>query len=105
MFTISEANTSDRCKKLKSWYQSTLQDSALKTSSLCTSINEESLPDIVNTERSPLIITSHLSDDSASQLVSSTDEPLYCNPGCEEDEIYFWFKVRKVFKLRPHQIK
>ena len=22
MFTVSEANTSDRCKKLKSWYQS-----------------------------------------------------------------------------------
>ena len=104
MFTISEANTSDRCKELKSWYQSTLQENTAKTSSLCASINDESLPDTVNTERSPLI-TSHLSDGNISQLVSSTDEPLYEDPGCVEDEVYSWFKGRKTFKLMPHEIK
>ena len=111
MFTLSEANTSDRCKKLKSWYHSTLQESAAKTSSLCSSNNkDESLPDIVNTEQSPLITddSGHMSDGNAkttSQPVFSTDELLYEDPGCEEDEIYNWFKGRKISKLRPHQIK
>ena len=101
MFTISEANTSDRCKELKSWYQSTLQENTVKTSSLCALINDESLPDTVNTRQSPLI-TSHLPDSNISQC---TDEPLYEDPGCIEDEVYSWFKGRKTFKLMPHEIK
>ena len=104
MFTVSEANTSDRCKKLKSWYQSTLQESAVKTSSL---INDQSLPDDMM-EQAPLIInnSSELSDcnvNLSSQL--STDELLYEDPGCEQDEIYSWLNDRKYLKLSPHQIK
>ena len=104
MFTISEANTSDRCKELKSWYQSTLQENTAKTSSLCSSINDATLPDIVNAGQSPLI-TNHLSDSNNSQLVFSTDEPLYEDPGCVGDEVCSWLKGRKTFELMPHEIK
>jgi len=104
MFTISEVNTSDRCKRLKFWYQSTLQESAAKTLSLCSNVP---FPDVFNMELSPLITddSSYLSDGNANQLVSSTDEPLYEDPGCEEDEVYSLFKGRKISKLRPHQVK
>ena len=104
MFKLSEVNTSDHCKRLKSWYQSTLQESAVKTSSLCSNVP---FPDVVNMEHSPLIVddSSYLSDANTSQLVSSTDEPLYEDPGCEEDEIYNLFKGRKISKLRPCQVK
>ena len=104
MFTVSEANTSDRCKKLKSWYQSTLQESAIKTSSL---INDHSLPDD-KMEQAPLIVNDscNLSDcnvNLSSQL--STDELLYEDPGCEKDEIYDWLKDGKILKLKQYQIK
>ena len=104
MFAVSEANTSDHCKKLKSWYQSTLQESAVKTSSL---INDQSLPDDKMGQAPSIINDScNLSDcnvNLSSQL--STDELLYEDPGYEQDEIYGWLKDRKILKLKRYQIK
>jgi len=37
--------------------------------------------------------------------INDFDESLYKDPGHKEDGIYSWFKDRKIYKIRTHQIR
>ena len=87
MFAVCENHTNDHCKALKSHYYSTLG----------TSTN------LIND--TPMASPTSIHSVYANHPIINSDEPLYEDPGHREDEIYSWFKDRKISKLRPHKIR
>ena len=109
MFEFAKNNTNDHCKRMSHYY-STIDDYINITDD--GMLHETSMTDSIALIQSD---SSHIPDsyynigsctDTEPQVVrSGSDEPIFIDPGVEEDNIYSWLKSRKISPFRPHDIK
>ena len=112
MFEFAKNNTNDQCKRMSHYY-STIED-------YVNTANNEMLHDTSMIDSLPLIQSesSHTPADSYYNINSYTDteleqqisdgdsdEPMFMDPGVEEDGIYNWLKSRRVSTFTPYEIK
>ena len=110
MFECAKNNTNDQCKRMSSYYFITNID--------VNTTNNEVLHDASMTDSIPLVQSesSHPPADSYYNITGYTDieqqvadgksdEPVFVDPGVEEDGIYSWLKSRRVSTFIPYEIK
>ena len=110
MFECAKNNTNDQCKRMSSSYFITNIDMNIT--------NNEVLHDTSMTDSIPLVQSqsSHPPVDSYYNITGYTDieqqatdgqsdEPVFVDPGVEEDGIYSWLKSRRVSTFTPYEIK
>ena len=109
MFEFAKNNTNDLCKKLSHYY-STIEDYINIT-------ENEILHDTSMMDSIPLVQSesSHPPTDSYYNITGYTyieqvgdgesDEPVFVDPGVEENGIYSWLKSRRVSTFTPYEIK
>ena len=104
IFECAKNNTNDQCKRM-SYYYSTIDDCVnvidegmLHDTSLTDStalIN--SVKDLVCIDNPDSYYNINSIADTEQQVVNSeSDEPVFVDPGVEEDGIYSWLKSRKI---------
>ena len=110
MFEFAKNNTSDQCKRMSHYY-STIEDYINLT-------DNETLHDASMTDSIPLVQSesSHPPTDSYYNFTGYTDieqqvadgqsdEPVFVDPGIEEDGIYNKLKSRRVSTFTPYEIQ
>ena len=109
MFEYAKNNTNDQCKRMSSSYFITNID--------VNTTNNEMLHDKSMTDSIPLVQSesSHPPVDTYYNITGynieqqvadgQSDEPMFVDPGVEEDGIYSWLKSRKVSTFTPYEIK
>ena len=95
MFEFAKDNANDHCKRMAQCYL-TLDDDL-------NSIDNEILHDTLSTDSIALI--KNYNAGTEQQVNSESDEPMFVDPGVEEDSICSWFKSRKIPTFEPHKIK
>ena len=112
MFECAKNNTNDQCKRMSSSYFITNIESDVNTT------NNEVLHDKSMTDSIPLVQSesSHPPTDSYYKITGYTDiepqvadgqsdEPVFVDPGVEEDGIYSWLKSRRISTFTSYEIK
>ena len=110
MFEYAKNNTNDQCKRMSSSYY-------FITNIDVNTTNNEMLHDKSMTDSIPLVQSesSHPPVDTYYNITvynieqqvadGQSDEPMFVDPGVEEDGIYSWLKSRKVSTFTPYEIK
>ena len=108
MFERAKNNTNDQCKRTSYYYYSTITADVNKA-------NNEMLQD-TSMMNSTSLIQSDTPADSYYNIKSYTDteqqvndgesdEPMFVDPGVEEDGIYNQLKSRRISAFTPYEIK
>ena len=109
MFESAKNDTNDSCKRMSHYYSTIddyvntlnngiLHDTAMTDSTaLIQSASSHSPDSYYNIDRS-VVTKQHVSN-------NESDEPVFVDPGVEEDNIYSWLKSMKISTFRPSEIK
>ena len=105
IFECAKNNTNDQCKRMSHYY-STIDD-------YVNVIDEGMLHDIPTTDSTALIGSDspdsyyiNSSADTEQQVVNNeSDEPVFVDPGVEEEGIYSWLKSRKISTFTSYEIE
>ena len=109
MFEYAKNNTNDQCKRMSSYYFITNIDvNTTNNEMLHDKSMIESIPLVQSESSHPPVDTCYnITGYNIEQQVADgqSDEPVFVDPGVEEDGIYSWLKSRKVSTFTPYEIK
>ena len=108
IFELAKSNTNDHCKRTSHYY-STIDDymNIIDNGMLHDTSMTDSTALIQSTDSPDSYYNINSSADAELQQVinSESDEPMFVDPGVEEDHIYSWLKSRKVSTFTSYEIK
>ena len=109
MFEFTKNNTNDQCKRISSSYYfiTNVDVNTTNKEILHDTSMTDSIPLVQSESSHPPVDTYYITGYNTEQQVADgqSDEPVFVDPGVEEDGIYSWLKSRKVSTFTPYEIK